>query len=84
MYLFFPAVLETKLRASSLPGECSSNRVKSLVLIFYILRNSARLSFCKARVVSFSFVTCGPVLDLTDPRQILLLGFAAPNETPEV
>lgn len=35
-------------------------------------------------MVSFSFVTCGPVLDLTDPRQILLLGFAAPKETPEV
>lgn len=35
-------------------------------------------------MVSFSFVMCGPVLDLTDPRQILLLGFAAPKETLEV
>lgn len=64
--LLSSAVLETKLRAFlGLPGKCSSNQDISLVLIFYILINSARLSFCKARAVSFSFVMCGPVLWLT-------------------
>lgn len=64
--LLSSAVLETKLRAFlGLPGKCSSNQDISLVLIFYILINSARLSFCKPRAVSFSFVMCGPVLWLT-------------------
>lgn len=58
-------MLETKLRASSLPGECSSNRVIFLVLIFYILINSARLSFCKARVLLVFFFLSRVALFLT-------------------
>lgn len=78
-------MLETKLRASSLPGENSGNQIRSLVLIFYILINSARLFFCKARVVSPPpfFFTCGPVLDLTDSRQIFSLDLQLQKKQPK-